>query len=1458
MARSRRRPAPGQKPDERPLDGAALPGLRGVPRLTARMRKALRAIPLAALVLMSSGAAQPARADGIRILSADDRGVTLELVTPPLSLTAPAPDGRVRVAGLSASAHTLGEPGHPALPAFTALLALPPEARPSARVLSSTGEEVRSGVAMAINGRPVFLDDPAGLGTIGGMEAVAAIAEGVWPEQPLVLGVPTSFRGRRLVPVELRPYRFDPSGGRLMRTGSLVVRVDFGLASGARSVGGIGEADRHVDPVLATTVLNWEQARDWRTRPSPSARPRDALLASRLPGEMSILGSDPQVRVRVDTTGLQVLPYGELAAKGYPAGTPVAQVRVFRREPIAAPASGQPPFIGIELPIEVQDMDANGIFGPGDLIWVYVRTWAERSGASLYQRQWGDAEVIYVTRFAGGGARMATRAGWRGISGLTPIASYPQRTRWEGNFAAHMPFVGTPSDTTFDLFHWTEISFYYNRPDTIRFEVQDIDTSRFVQFTTQWVGRRFGSHNTWAAVRNGNGQVTTVADSVRWSNKAPATTTTSVRGSAMTEGRTNFLRQWGKNAFQPPDPTTNASASVGFNWFDTEYWRRTRAVDDVIHFNSAETAGEVQYLVERFRVDSIRVYDVTDPDQPVRILIDPAHRIPVGSTLSVEFQDSVATGQRRSYAAGGVQFPYDPATGPRTPPTSAYSAVVENALWANPAGDYLLVAPDAWLAQLAPLAAKRQAQGLAVVTAPVQSIYDEFNGGRPGPVGIQRFVRWGYDHWDSRFLLLAGDGTLDPNNFRRTSGGDWVPVLPSPGPVPVGEGYEIIPSDNRYACVTGNCDPILGFGAVIPEMMVGRLPVNSPAQAAAVVQKLLAYEDVGSDESWRRRVLLLSDDAYSGETFFGGGTTTSNYCHRDYENRFVALADTMRGIIRGDAGLALMDVEKFDLRFYLPNEPYIYAPPADTCRPSRSDTQTRTHGNVTPQLFSKLSRGVLWFNYQGHANEFVLTHEDLYRNLGDGSSDDKNLLANDGKPFLFSAFSCHANMFARPENQNNPAQGAAIGEDLVTLPSKGAIGSWASVCFEVVPRDNANHVNVAMTRAFFSDPPRDEVLGERGSRVILGEALLATYLRYIPTVQNAAYERGIAVSYALLGDPATRLSIGQPQNIVLANDLPVIDAQAIRLHTPGDTLRLEARLVSTVRLDSLGVYRVGASGVQPVDASDYTVTPSFPDTAAATSQYGGRRFTLVHRTSLAPVDQQFIVVVRDRDGRQSRTTASFTVTTGLRVDGSPISDDDQVSPIANLSLLLLSPAPLVPASDLTLSINGQPQSFSAVANPGDASGREWILSWVHDAYPIDDYLVQLDIAGGPSPIRRFRVSTAAGELKLSNLMAFPNPFDNDGTALSFSLLGSEPADARVSVFTISGRVIQSFMVPALAPGYHQIRWDGRDAEGSDIANGIYFYRLSAVTPSGARVEQLGRLVKLRKPRRVAEDTALAP
>src|SRR5262249_55530851 len=154
-------------------------------------------------------------------------------------------------------------------------------------------------------------------------------------------------------------------------------------------------------------------------------------------------------------------------------------------------------------------------------------------------------------------------------------------------------------------------------------------------------------------------------------------------------------------------------------------------------------------------------------------------------------------------------------------------------------------------------------------------------------------------------------------------------------------------------------------------------------------------------------------------------------------------------------------------------------------------------------------------------NEFVLTHEDMYVN-STVPNDDALRLRNDGKSFIFAAFSCHANMFARPQHQF-ASQGPCIGEDLLALPNgRGAVASWASVSFEVVPRNARDHINVELMRDLFVTPPRDEFLGadDRGARAVLGEVILTAFMRYLRTTQSVPSERGLAVSYTLLGDPA--------------------------------------------------------------------------------------------------------------------------------------------------------------------------------------------------------------------------------------------------------------------------------------------------------------------------------------------------
>ncbi len=1419
--------------------------------------------PFFALVLLAAASTLPraAAAAPVRVLASDAKGVTLQLTVGAWSLSAPDRDGRVEVTGLR-DAHALAEPGRPMLPAWSTTLALPPGSEPTVRVLESVGEQARDGVRPVLAARPVFRPDPTGrLGEVPGREPVAPIEDGVWPPSMVSLDRPFGFRGRRLVQLELRPFRHDPATGRIASPLVLTVRVDFNRQGLAATAATTSEPDRHADAVLDGTVLNWSQAQGWRVPPA-ALRDRAGVFGARPAAGTSAQAFDesqPEVRVQLGESALYRLDYESLAAQGYPAAVPVAQVSVHRHEAIEGAV---PPYVTIELPCEIEDADGNGVFGAGDAVWVYARDWASRTNASRSRRWWGDAEVVYVTRVTAGGARPPQRAGWNGVAGLTSIPTFPFTKHFERDAAPIMQFVSSVADTNLGLWQWTDVSSYYSRPDTIRVDTQDLDDTQNASISVRWVGRKFDTHLMWAALRNGRNQVTTVIDSVAWFGKTAVVRTATFPGTALTEGNTNFFRQWGKNQFAAPDPVTNTVCFAGLDAFDLTYARFTRASFDYLRFNSGTASGPFQMTIDGFSTDSLRLYDVTDPERPVRLTIAPAQVRATPNGFAFDFQD-VANG-RREYVAACLANPPDPAYGARSLPATAYSRVTRRDLWANVSGDYLLVYPQAWAAAAAKLAAFRRTQGLSVVEAPAEAVYDEFGDGRHAGVAIERFARYGYARWNTRFLLLMGDGTLDPNGTRRNSGKDWIPALPTPGPVGASEGLEITVSDNRYGNVTGNQDPISSpdSNRVVPEIMVGRLTVNSLAEANTVVDKLVAYENLSGNNDWRRNVLMSTDDAFSGETTFGGGGSTAGYCHRSYEELFLGLNQTMTGFIASDSGLAGLNVEPFTLRSYLQIDNISFDPiNGDTCRVSRDEARQKCHASVTPLLLGKLNAGQLLWNYQGHANEYVLTHEDLWINSGNGPGDDAQRLVNDGKPFFFSAFSCHPNMFARPEVQLNAAVGPSLGEDLLALPNgRGAIASWASTCYEVVPRNDRDHLNVELIRSLFVNPPRDETLGadDRGSRVVLGEVILSALFRYLGTTQTYQPERGLSITYTLLGDPATRLSIGRPLDRVLANGQAFTSGEPIRLHTAGDTLRLDADFVSNVRLDSLAVSVTDAVGEVLLPASAYTVTPAFPDTAGG-GVYGGRRFHVSHTTVPGARSTDIALVARDRNGLVQRTVARLQFDAFLRSSGVPVNDGDEVPPQAQMSFQLLCPRPIAdPSAEIQVQLNGRTVPFSAVPAPGDTtatgahSRREWIVSWSEGDYAIDDYTVTIGVTGGSVVTRRFRVTAASGRLAFRDLVPFPNPFDATGTWFSFTLLGGEPADLKLRIMTLSGRTILTRVERGVTPGYHQWAWDGRDAEGDDLANGVYFYRLSATTPSGLTASQFGKLVKLRKPRRIEE------
>ncbi len=159
---------------------------------------------------------------------------------------------------------------------------------------------------------------------------------------------------------------------------------------------------------------------------------------------------------------------------------------------------------------------------------------------------------------------------------------------------------------------------------------------------------------------------------------------------------------------------------------------------------------------------------------------------------------------------------------------------------------------------------RRSFSGLATVTVDILELYNEFAGGKKDPTAIRDYARMLLDR-DARFkyLLLIGDGSFDPRGISDAPKQDFIPVFETPQSLqPIlsypADDYFALLSDDEGAELAGSLD-----------ISVGRLPVSTLADAEAVVEKIITYDqNPASLGDWHNRMLYFADDEDNGVHLF--------------------------------------------------------------------------------------------------------------------------------------------------------------------------------------------------------------------------------------------------------------------------------------------------------------------------------------------------------------------------------------------------------------------------------------------------------------------------------------------------------------------------------------------------------------------------------------------------------------
>jgi hypothetical protein len=164
-------------------------------------------------------------------------------------------------------------------------------------------------------------------------------------------------------------------------------------------------------------------------------------------------------------------------------------------------------------------------------------------------------------------------------------------------------------------------------------------------------------------------------------------------------------------------------------------------------------------------------------------------------------------------------------------------------------GDYVVLGPRAFLSAAEPLLEQRRSQGLEPVAVAIEDVYDEFGAGEARPAAVRAFLEDAFQRWTRtpRHVLLLGDASYDFKDALRTGAPNHVP------PYTIRDAYLWTVSDPTYAMVNGE--------DALPDFAIGRLPARTVAEAHALVEKVLAWENARLDLSGRSVLVADNSDA---------------------------------------------------------------------------------------------------------------------------------------------------------------------------------------------------------------------------------------------------------------------------------------------------------------------------------------------------------------------------------------------------------------------------------------------------------------------------------------------------------------------------------------------------------------------------------------------------------------------
>ncbi len=1408
-----------------------------------RVRAVVCALTVLALCPAAYAAVDQSPASDARLLASSASGVSFEV-------DVPSPDiATLETAG--GTYHRLdldgfvwdGAVGQPLLPARVLTIAVPAGARVR---LSATGEGERiyDGLRLV----PQQTAEWAAASTTSGARVMNEMTEdravygrSGYGDTPLAtLDGVTGMRAQRIARITVRPAAYDPALGRVRLYSRVRVTVSFEGGTAPPTSGALlSPAEAAADPfedVYRGTLLNYEAGRGWREDLgahslrrrglTPNARTQSTGLNPNGTAREDFTSSPNWLKLEVSSKGVYKVDAVDFAAAGANlAAIDPRTIRVFTKPGVTLLDELAPPAGWLsELAVNVVG-EGDGQFNTTDYVLFYglgINGWRDEftsPGAdSGYINHPYDTKNVYWLTWGGSFAnpprRWTTRNGAPEIAGAWATPDFPARLHFEqdNDYRPNLQAGGTFHEYTGIFWEkWVWLNFKQsNGPVPFTFSLPAAVTSKPARFRARLWGSSIALHRLNVSL-NGIPFTQRVffgnADNGRQDYD---TTFTDVRLLG------NQLRV---------QCDAGPSDECALFWYDVDYSRMLTPAANTLDFRSPDTTGAVAYGLGPFTSTSgFLLLDTTDPLGPTQIT-GVVERDTTGGK-AVYFHDDVAS--KRDYLALG-------SSAWRHPDTIARSQI-DDLLAPSNGADYVVITNDAFTGPAQALAARR-AVALPGVANPrsrvvkVSDIYAWYSGGRLDPTAIRNFV---YDTvrgvgWSPApsFVCFIGDASFDYKNiYRQGTPGRATNLVPT-----YSNGFQtaqfstddwLVDLDLGIREPYPNGPPPGYPDSVnfdVPDLAVGRIPAATLAEADFVIRnKILAYETAPEFGEWRQRGLLVADDITQG--FVPDGLGTEHMLRSEY-------------IANNDLPITI-DPRKI----YLIRYPY----------GSGSEKPL-----VKRDVIAAVNSGMLFWNYVGHGNPFKMADENAFI-LSDVGS-----LTNLKRPTFLIAASCDLGKF-------DDAIVTGLGEALLKSRNGGAVATFSAtdIAFAF---SNATLAEQLFAQMFRETP--------QGFQVPLGVAVLKAKMRPVTLSINDN-------KYVLMGDPGTRLQMPDRYVRVALNDADTnapVDSlrRGRRIHVHGDVSPTHDPLATDLDAAFNGVASILVTDSPPIDS--------------VTAFLGTLRYTydpgVIYHGDAAVVngrfDASFIVPLEALTGPRARVTTY--VTTGSNDGGGALLRSlasgaaavvDTTGP--TIALAFLNGLTVVPP-DAVLRIvvrdeHGVNLTGHTIPNALfltiDATTRfDLTKDFRYDTGSYQSGSVEFTLPGleaGPHSIsvsaadnfaqgvlgkkNRSTASidfevTSSTDFALGRVYNFPNPFQPNAGGTSFVVTGlTEAARVQVKVYTVSGALVRRLEAVG-GPGQAQLAWDGRDEQGTRVANGAYLYQVVAEGQSSGRTARFrGRAAAL--------------